>query len=37
LSSKSNGLILLTNRNVIHFIWFVKYFCQKNFLLNFYG
>ena len=24
LSSKSNGLILLTNRNVIHFIRFVK-------------
>ncbi len=37
LSSKSNGLILLTNRNVIHFIWFVKYFCQKFFLLNFCG
>jgi len=35
--SKSNGLILLTNRNVIHFIRFVKYFCQKFFSYIFYG
>ncbi len=33
----SPGLPPLTNRNVIHFMLFVKYFCQNYFLVLFLG
>ena len=33
----SPGFPPLTNRNVIHILLFVKYYCQKNFLVLFLG